>query len=77
MANRIQLRRRCSAMGKRQPILAGELSRDRYVAYQNGDGVTPWSSLKYERPLETESNTANTLVRDADGNLRRVQLLHR
>ena len=34
-----------------------------------GDGVTSWNSLKYERPLETESNTANTLVkRDADGN---------
>ena len=34
-----------------------------------GDGVTPWNSLKYERPLETESNTADTLVkRDADGN---------
>ena len=34
-----------------------------------GDGVTAWNSLKYERPIETESNTANTLVkRDADGN---------
>ena len=34
-----------------------------------GDGVTAWNSLRYERPIESTSNTANTLVqRDADGN---------
>ena len=34
-----------------------------------GDGVTAWNSLRYERPIESVSATANTLVqRDADGN---------
>ena len=31
--------------------------------------VTAWNSLRYERPIESVSATANTLVqRDADGN---------
>ncbi|BCV01295.1 MAG: hypothetical protein CM15mV41_1060 [Caudoviricetes sp.] len=35
----------------------------------NGDGVSAWNTLRYERPVESVSNTANTLVqRDADGN---------
>ena len=37
--------------------------------FKIGDGVTAWNTLTYERPVESTSNTANTLVqRDADGN---------
>ncbi len=72
MANRIQLRRDgAQQWANVNPILAqGELGIELDTSrLKIGDGVTPWNSLKYERPLETESNTANTLVkRDADGN---------
>ena len=72
MANRIQLRRDgAQQWANVNPILAqGELGIELDTSrLKMGDGVTPWNSLKYERPLETESNTADTLVkRDADGN---------
>ena len=72
MANRIQLRRDgAQQWANVNPILAqGELGIEIDTSrLKIGDGVTAWNSLKYERPLETESNTANTLVkRDADGN---------
>ena len=72
MANRIQLRRDgAQQWANVNPILAqGELGIEIDTSrIKIGDGVTSWSSLKYERPIETESNTANTLVkRDADGN---------
>ena len=72
MANRIQLRRDgAQQWANINPILAqGELGIEIDTSrLKIGDGVTPWNSLRYERPLETESNTANTLVkRDADGN---------
>ena len=72
MANRLQLRRDgAQQWANVNPILAqGELGIELDTSrLKIGDGVTPWNSLKYERPLETESNTANTLVkRDADGN---------
>mgnify|MGYP000989738822 CR=1 FL=1 len=72
MANRIQLRRDgAQQWANVNPILAqGELGIELDTSrIKIGDGVTPWNSLKYSRPLETESNTANTLVkRDADGN---------
>ena len=72
MANRIQLRRDgAQQWANINPILAqGELGIEIDTSrIKIGDGVTPWNSLKYERPLETESNAANTLVkRDADGN---------
>jgi len=72
MANRIQLRRDgAQQWANVNPILAqGELGIEIDTSrIKIGDGVTPWNSLKYERPIETESNTANTLVkRDADGN---------
>ncbi len=72
MANRIQLRRDgAQQWANVNPILAqGEIGIEIDTSrLKVGDGVTAWNSLKYERPLETESNTANTLVkRDADGN---------
>ena len=72
MANRIQLRRDgAQQWANVNPILAqGELGIEIDTSrLKVGDGVTAWNSLKYERPIETESNTANTLVkRDADGN---------
>ena len=72
MANRLQLRRDgAQQWANINPILAqGELGIEIDTSrIKIGDGVTPWNSLRYERPLETESNTANTLVkRDADGN---------
>ena len=37
--------------------------------FKIGDGVSAWNSLTYSRPVESTSNTANTLAqRDADGN---------
>ena len=72
MANRIQLRRDgAQQWANVNPILAqGELGIEIDTSrIKIGDGVTAWNSLRYERPLETESNTSNTLVkRDADGN---------
>ena len=72
MANRIQLRRDgAQQWANVNPILAqGELGIEIDTSrIKIGDGVTAWNSLRYERPIETESNTANTLVkRDADGN---------
>jgi hypothetical protein len=72
MANRIQLRRDgAQQWANVNPILAqGELGIEIDTSrIKIGDGVTAWNSLKYERPIETESNTANTLVkRNADGN---------
>ena len=72
MANRLQLRRDgAQQWANVNPILAqGELGIEIDTSrIKIGDGVTAWNSLKYERPIETESNTANTLVkRDADGN---------
>ena len=79
MANRLQLRRDgAQQWANVNPILAqGELGIELDTSrLKIGDGVTPWNSLKYERPLETESNTANTLVkRDAEVTLKRVPLL--
>jgi len=72
MANRIQLRRDgAQQWANVNPILAqGELGIEIDTSrIKIGDGVTAWNSLKYERPIESESNTANTLVkRNADGN---------
>ncbi|WLW37037.1 structural protein [Synechococcus phage S-MS29] len=72
MANRIQLRRGgAQEWANANPTLAqGELGIELDTGrIKIGDGVTAWSSLRYERPIESTSNTANTLVqRDADGN---------
>ena len=72
MANRIQLRRGgAQEWANSNPTLAqGELGIELDTGrFKIGDGVTAWNSLRYERPVESTSNTANTLVqRDADGN---------
>jgi len=72
MANRIQLRRGgAQEWANANPTLAqGELGIELDTGrFKIGDGVTAWNSLRYERPIESTSNTANTLVqRDADGN---------
>jgi hypothetical protein len=72
MANRIQLRRGgAQEWANANPTLAqGELGIEIDTGrIKIGDGVTAWNSLRYERPIESTSNTANTLVqRDADGN---------
>ena len=71
MANRIQLRRDgAQQWANVNPTLAqGELGIEIDTGrIKIGDGVTSWNQLKYERPIEAETNTANTLVkRDADG----------
>ena len=72
MANRIQLRRGgAQEWAISNPTLAlGELGIELDTGrFKIGDGVTAWNTLTYERPVESTSNTANTLVqRDADGN---------
>jgi len=72
MANRIQLRRGgAQEWANANPTLAqGELGIELDTGrIKIGDGVSPWNTLRYERPVESTSNTANTLVqRDADGN---------
>ena len=72
MANRIQLRRGgAQDWANSNPTLAqGELGIELDTGrFKIGDGVTAWNTLRYERPVESTSNTANTLVqRDADGN---------
>ena len=72
MANRIQLRRGgAQEWANSNPTLAqGELGIELDTGrFKIGDGVTAWNTLRYERPVESTSNTANTLVqRDADGN---------
>ena len=72
MANRLQLRRGgAQEWANSNPILAqGELGIELDTGrFKIGDGVTAWNTLRYERPVESTSNTANTLVqRDADGN---------
>lgn len=72
MANRIQLRRGgAQEWANANPTLAqGEFGVELDTGrIKIGDGVTAWNSLRYERPIESTSNTANTLVqRDADGN---------
>ena len=72
MANRIQLRRGgAQEWANSNPTLAqGELGIELDTGrFKIGDGVTAWNTLTYERPVESTSNTANTLVqRDADGN---------
>ena len=72
MANRIQLRRGgAQEWANSNPTLAqGEFGIELDTGrIKIGDGVTAWNSLRYERPIESTSNTANTLVqRDADGN---------
>jgi hypothetical protein len=72
MANRIQLRRgSAQEWSNVNPTLAiGELGIEIDTGrIKIGDGVTSWNSLKYERPVESITNTPNTLVqRDADGN---------
>ena len=72
MANRIQLRRgSAQEWSNVNPTLAiGELGIEIDTGrIKIGDGITPWSSLRYERPLESITNSPNTLVqRDADGN---------
>jgi hypothetical protein len=71
MANRIQLRRDgAQQWANVNPTLAqGELGIEIDTGrIKIGDGVTTWNQLRYERPIEAETNTANTLVkRDADG----------
>ena len=62
-------------MGKRKPNSCSRRIGDRFDTgrIKIGDGVTAWNSLRYERPIESTSNTANTLVqRDADGNFSAV-----
>ncbi len=72
MANRIQLRRGgAQEWANSNPTLAqGELGIELDTGrFKIGDGVTAWNTLRYERPVESITNTANTLVqRDADGN---------
>jgi hypothetical protein len=72
MANRIQLRRgSAQEWSNVNPTLAiGELGIEIDTGrIKIGDGITPWNSLRYERPLESIINSPNTLVqRDADGN---------
>ena len=72
MANRIQLRRGgAQEWANSNPTLAqGELGIELDTGrFKIGDGVTAWNTLRYERPVESTSSTANTLVqRDADGN---------
>jgi len=72
MANRIQLRRGSATQwSNANPTLAqGELGIELDTGrIKIGDGVTAWNSLRYGRPIESVSSTANTLVqRDADGN---------
>ena len=72
MANRIQLRRGgAQEWANANPVLAqGELGIELDTGrIKIGDGVSAWNTLRYERPVESTSNTANTLVqRDADGN---------
>ena len=72
MANRIQLRRGgAQEWANANPTLAqGELGIEIDTGrIKIGDGVSSWNTLRYERPVESVTNTANTLVqRDADGN---------
>ncbi|WLW36924.1 structural protein [Synechococcus phage S-8S29] len=72
MANRIQLRRGgAQEWANANPTLAqGEIGIELDTTrIKIGDGVSAWNSLTYERPVESNTNTANTLVqRDADGN---------
>ncbi len=72
MANRIQLRRGgAQEWANANPTLAqGELGIELDTGrIKIGDGVTAWNTLRYERPVESNTNTPNTLVqRDADGN---------
>jgi hypothetical protein len=72
MANRIQLRRgSAQEWANVNPTLAiGELGIEIDTGrIKIGDGITAWNSLRYERPLESVTNTPNTLIqRDADGN---------
>ena len=72
MANRLQLRRGgAQEWANSNPTLAqGELGIELDTGrFKIGDGVTAWNTLRYERPVESVTNTANTLVqRDADGN---------
>ena len=72
MANRLQLRRGgAQEWANSNPTLAqGELGIELDTGrFKIGDGVSAWNTLRYERPVESISNTANTLVqRDADGN---------
>jgi len=72
MANRIQLRRGgAQEWANANPTLAqGEIGIELDTTrLKIGDGVTAWNTLRYERPLESTTNTSNTLVqRDVDGN---------
>jgi hypothetical protein len=71
MANRIQLRRGgAQEWANANPTLAqGELGIELDTGrFKIGDGATAWNTLRYERPVESNTNTPNTLVqRDADG----------
>ena len=72
MANRIQLRRgNAQEWANTNPTLAqGELGIELDTGrFKLGDGVSAWNTLRYERPVESVSNTPSTLVqRDSDGN---------
>ena len=72
MANRIQLRRgNAQEWANVNPTLAqGELGIELDTGrFKIGDGVSAWNTLKYERPVESVTNTPSTLVqRDSDGN---------
>lgn len=72
MANRIQLRRgNAQEWANTNPTLAqGELGIELDTGrFKIGDGVSAWNTLRYERPVESVSNTPSTLVqRDSDGN---------
>ena len=64
MANRIQLRRGgAQEWANSNPTLAqGELGIELDTGrFKIGDGVSAWNTLRYERPVESTSNTANTL----------------
>ncbi|AOO15793.1 hypothetical protein Sn310910_093 [Cyanophage S-RIM12_Sn_31_0910] len=71
MANRIQLRRGgAQEWANANPTLAqGELGIELDTGrFKIGDGATAWNTLRYERPVESNTNTPNSLVqRDADG----------
>ena len=72
MANRIQLRRGNGQewQGENPTLAQGEIGIELDTGrIKIGDGVTAWNTLRYERPIDSTSATANSLVkRDADGN---------
>ena len=67
MANRIQLRRGgAQEWANSNPTLAqGELGIELDTGrFKIGDGVTAWNTLRYERPVESVTNTATLLFKE-------------